>query len=259
MSWRTPILDKTQTAGAAISAYRFVKPGSADGQVLVAAAATDAIIGVSGQVGAAAAGESIDICLVGIAEVVCGGNVTRGNSLTADSTGRAVVASTGNIIGGKALMSGVENDIIPILVHAAGDSDAAPLLYADLAVTSAQLLALFTTPLSLVAAPGAGKAVVPVMAQAFLDAGATAYDGIASGEDLVLRYTDASGAIALTIETTGFLDQASDQQRVVHGPATAYAPAANAALMLHMSTGNIATGNGTLKVRVWYRILDTLS
>lgn len=258
MSWRTPLLDKNFFADAAIGSYRFAKFGASDTGAAVAAAGTDALIGVTGQVGALAAGDQVDLTLVGIGEVECGDTVTRGNQLTADATGRAVVASDGDTVGGKAMKSGLVGDVIPILLHAAGDSDAAPMLYADLAVTSAELLALFTTPLSVVAAPGAGKAVVPVMAQAYLDAG-TAYNGIGADEDLVLRYTNASGAIALTIETTGFLDQATDQHRVVHGPSVAFAPVANAALMLHMTTGNIATGTGTLAIRVWYRILTIQS
>lgn len=258
MSWRTPLLDKTLQAAGTISPYRLCKFSTTDTTVVQATAATDALIGVSGQVGAAS-GEAIDITMVGVGEVTLGGNVTRGNSVTADSDGCAVAASDGNSVAGIALKSGVADDVIPILLHAAGDSDAAPLFMADLSVTSAELLALYTTPLSAVAAPGAGKAVVPVMAQAFLDAGATAYDGVAAGEDLVLRYTDASGAIAMTIEADGFVTASTDQHRVVHGPATAYAPVANAALMLHMSAGNIATGNGTLKIRVWYRVLDLLS
>jgi hypothetical protein len=53
MSWRNPLLDKTYTAGGTINPYRFVKFGGSDTALLQAAAATDALIGVSGQVGAA--------------------------------------------------------------------------------------------------------------------------------------------------------------------------------------------------------------
>jgi hypothetical protein len=33
------------------------------------------------------------------------------------------------------------------------------------------------------------------------------------------------------------------------------APVANAALVAHMSDGNIATGNSPVKIRVWYRVV----
>jgi hypothetical protein len=255
--WKTPLLTKAFDAGAAIGAYRIVKFGADDDTVILGAVGTDALIGITGQVGAAA-GDRVDVDMAGIGEVAAGDSITRGNQLTTDADGAAVVASAGDTVIGVALKSAVSGDVIPVLLHAAGDSDAVPLLYADLVVTSAQLLALYTTPLSIVAAPGTGKVVVPVMAQAFHDAG-TAYDGVDAGEDLVLRYTDASGAIALTIETDGFLNVATDQHRLVHGPAVAFAPVANAALVLHMTEGNIATGTGTLDVRVWYRVVPIQS
>lgn len=125
-------------------------------------------------------------------------------------------------------------------------------------ITTAQLLALFTTPIQLIGAPGSGKAIVPAFAIAFLDFNTTAYDGIASNEDLVLRFTDASGNIAGTIEATGFLEAAADAHRVAQFASLAV-PTANAALMLHMTTGNIATGNSPLKIKVFYRVVDLLT
>lgn len=125
-------------------------------------------------------------------------------------------------------------------------------------ITSAQLLALFGTPQTLVAAPGAGIAIVPISARLFLDFNTTAYDGIAAGEDLVLRYTDASGAIAQTIEATGFLDAAADAHRIAINSGL-FVPTANAALVLHMATGNIATGNSPLKVQLRYKRVPLLA
>jgi len=131
-------------------------------------------------------------------------------------------------------------------------------------VTSAELLALFATPISVVAAPGANKAITPFLWIAFKPAG-TAYAGIAAGEDLVLRYTDASGTIVSGIETTGFLDQATAQTRYALVPQSAVGtarvelnPTANAALMVHMTAGEIITGNTGLLIRVFYRVLPTV-
>lgn len=134
------------------------------------------------------------------------------------------------------------------------------LQFAEVVVSSAELLALNATPKTIVAAPGAGKVLVPVALAVIMDYGTVAYNGIAAGEDLVLRYTDGSGAAAFTVEATGFLDQASDQLRlggVEAAAAAAITPVANAALVLHMATGEIATGDSPLRVKVWYTVFST--
>lgn len=131
-------------------------------------------------------------------------------------------------------------------------------------VTSAQLLALNATPQTLIAAPGAGKVVVPMRVQIHKPAG-TAYAGIAAGEDLVLRYTDASGTICQAIEATGFLDQATAQERIVDGWQSAAAtaktelvPTANAAVVLHLLAGEITTGDSPLYVQIYYHVVSAL-
>lgn len=86
-------LIKNYTAEAAIAAYRIVKFGAADGGILQAAAATDKLVGVTDRLAAAVAGDRIDIVRNGIAEVEYGGNVAAGDLLTADASGRAIVAT----------------------------------------------------------------------------------------------------------------------------------------------------------------------
>lgn len=106
-------LAKTLIAGAAIAAHRIVKFGTSDTAALQAAAATDASIGVSDL--GAASGDPVDVILDGIALVDYGGNVTRGDLLTADSDGKAVTAApaataSARVIG-TAMVSGVAGDI----------------------------------------------------------------------------------------------------------------------------------------------------
>lgn len=127
----------------------------------------------------------------------------------------------------------------------------------DVTLTSAQLLALNATPISVLPAPGANKAWVVNRVTAYKPAG-TAYAGIAVGEDLALKYTDAAGTAVATIETTGFLDQATAQVRSVKGLDTDVAPVANAAVVAHMLTGEIITGNTDLKLRIDARIISTV-
>lgn len=131
-----------------------------------------------------------------------------------------------------------------------------PLKTKIVEINSAALLALNATPQTLVAAPGAGKALILVGAELWLDYGGTAYAGIAAGEDLTIKYTDANGATLATVETTGFLDATADAFRYVQPTTTAaIAPVANAPLVLHLLTGEITTGNSPLKLRVLYREL----
>lgn len=132
---------------------------------------------------------------------------------------------------------------------------AAPLKTATVTVSSAELLALNATPKTLIAAPAAGHALILVGAELWLDFATTAYDGIAAGEDLTVRYTNASGTTLATIETIGFLDATADAFRYVTPAAGTLTPVAAAPLILHLSAGEIATGDSPLKVRVTYREL----
>lgn len=112
-----PGLTKNYLAEGAISAYRFVKVGANDYGALQAAAATDKIIGISTEIDAAS-GERVDVVHEGIAFLKLGGTVARGDPLTSDASGQGVVANpaTGvnNRIGGFAVISGVNGDVIPV-------------------------------------------------------------------------------------------------------------------------------------------------
>lgn len=128
----------------------------------------------------------------------------------------------------------------------------------DVTITAAQVRTLNATPRTLVPAPGAGWALVFLGAVFFLDYGAVAYDGIATGEDLAVRYTGASGLQLAQLESIGLLDQTSDQTRWVRpfAPASgdsSLTPVENAPLVLHMLAGEVASGDSPLKVRTYYR------
>lgn len=140
----------------------------------------------------------------------------------------------------------------------AEDTEAGSSVTEVITITTAQLLALNTTPIEIVPAPASGYGIVPISAVLFLDYAGVAYDGIAAGEDLVFRYTDDSGAIAATVEATGFLDASADAHRhAVFSQLATITPAA--ALVLHMSSGNIATGTSPLKLKLNYRRVKLLA
>jgi hypothetical protein len=107
-------LIKSFGAGAGITACRIVKHGSSDGVAVQAAAAADKLIGVADA--DAANGTRVDVILTGTADVQFGGTVARGDLLTADAVGKAVVAAAGNRVIGVALVSGVAGDIGEVLL-----------------------------------------------------------------------------------------------------------------------------------------------
>lgn len=108
------MLTKNYVATTAIPHRRFVKPGANDGEVALATAPTDKIIGVSDAPGGAAIGQRIDVRHLGEAEVEVGGNVAAGSFITADASGKAVAAApaagANARTGGLLLVAGASGD-----------------------------------------------------------------------------------------------------------------------------------------------------
>lgn len=139
--------------------------------------------------------------------------------------------------------------------HDTGIIQGASAGFVDVVLSAAEILALHTTPKTLVAAPGAGRALAFQKAVFFLDYNSAAYAAIAAGDDLNIRYTNGSGAIVGTLETTGFLDQVADKYAVVepNGPSTILP--VNAALVASLA-GAVTTGNSPVAVRIYYEIIE---
>ena len=140
--------------------------------------------------------------------------------------------------------------------------DEAVLQKASVQITTGQILALNAAPKTLVAAPGAGKALMVRGVFCSLDYNSAAYAGIAGGEDWVVKYTNGSGdQITGHIETTGWLDQTSDQLRWVgpigaSGAVADVSPVVNAAVVMHQLVGEITTGNSPVNVDVYYHVMS---
>ena len=151
---------------------------------------------------------------------------------------------------------------MPVISQLGAEGSKSILQALPVQITSAQIKALNATPIELVPAPGAGRAIIFFGILMSKPAG-TAYAGIAGGEDLAVKYTDASGLQVASAETTGFLDQTSLQTRYapVYSAASgdsSYTPVVNAALVLHLLSGEITTGDTALNCVVQYSIVDTL-
>lgn len=103
-----PLLMKSFTAAAAISAYRIVKFSAAD-TLTPATAVTDSMVGVCSDV-APALGERFDAVLLGIAFVEAGAAIALGAMVTCDGVGRGVTAAPA---------AGVNNRVIGVALEAA--------------------------------------------------------------------------------------------------------------------------------------------
>lgn len=129
---------------------------------------------------------------------------------------------------------------------------------AEVTVSSAELLALAASPKTVVADPGDGYVLEFISAILILDKGATAYDDAAADGDLVIRYTDGSGAIAsTTLDADGFIDGATDQIRTLKPITTDLTPVASSPLVLDNTGDEFTGGDGVLRVKVAYRIYPT--
>ncbi|CAB4166856.1 hypothetical protein UFOVP1383_27 [uncultured Caudovirales phage] len=120
-------------------------------------------------------------------------------------------------------------------------------------LTNAQIKALRATPIALVPASGAGRAIIVEAVDLILDAATAAYTETA--DNLAVEYS--GGTDILTIETTGLVDQASAELRTV-APAEALSePVANEGVQL-FNTGDGEFGGGNaankLTVRIRYRV-----
>lgn len=111
-------LIKNFIAGGAIGENRIVRPGATVGQMVVASAASDKLMGVCCQPGGAASGERVDVALGGLPLLVLGGTVAAGDPITADANGAGVIANpaagTNNRIIGFAYEAGVSGDFIRV-------------------------------------------------------------------------------------------------------------------------------------------------
>lgn len=117
----TPTLIKSYVAEAAVLPYRIVKLGTSDGNVVQAAAAADALIGIADNLGQATAGGRVDVQQEGTGEVEAGAAITRGAMLMSDASGRAITgtAAAGTNYGviGRALGSAAAaGEIIPVAI-----------------------------------------------------------------------------------------------------------------------------------------------
>lgn len=127
------------------------------------------------------------------------------------------------------------------------------ILFEEVVVTSAQLKALVATDVDIVAAPGAGKVIVPLFSTLTLLFNETAYAWANTDHAITLgsATTDSDAEAQALIESV-------DNHTIVMRPAADSAElATNTALKLGASgTGEPTTGDSTLLVKVAYYVID---
>lgn len=124
---------------------------------------------------------------------------------------------------------------------------------ASLTIATASVLTLNGTPITIVASPGAGKYIEVVSASATMTFNSAAYATntnlqlICAGAD-VAQVTNPTILIATVTKNTKFVDgqtPTAGQTQII----------ADTALQVKVATGNPATGDSDIKVKVSYRIV----
>ncbi len=124
-------------------------------------------------------------------------------------------------------------------------------------VSSGEILALATTAKELVPAPGANRVLEFISATIKYNYGATAYTE--STDDMVIEYSGGQDVTA-SIDSSDFIDQTNDEIRVIPFSVSDMAITTdlealkNTSLQLFIPNDNPTLGDGTLDVRVIYRI-----
>lgn len=121
-------------------------------------------------------------------------------------------------------------------------------------LSAANILAMRATPVTLIAAPGAGKINLIEEITVKIVRTSTAF---ASGGAVEFRYTDGSGAkVTADMSATLITGAAGTAYASCKAVTTELTPVANAAIVITNATGAFTTGTGTAKVYIKYRVLD---
>jgi hypothetical protein len=132
------------------------------------------------------------------------------------------------------------------------DAGVSNVFEASLSLTSAEILLLFTSPITIVPSPGVGKYIEVISATSALTFVTTAY---ATSFSLILINT---GATNYQMVVSSLLATVSSTYKFIGSnftPTTATQIIENTALNVSVLTVNPTNGDGTVKIKVLYRIV----
>jgi hypothetical protein len=195
-------------------------------------------------------------------------SATAGNTFPSDPSVTSSLA-TGQRVGYVKVKSATVGEIVYDLlsngITRVGTRSLPPtgVLTATGSLTNAQILALVGTPVTLVPAPGAGLILEFISGALFFDYTA-AYVEPSAPDDLVVRYTGASGTItSQDVDSTNFLTASADAMAFIAPLAGAITTVRlktavdNQPLVLHNTGTDLTGGNAGNVVRysISYRIV----
>jgi hypothetical protein len=128
----------------------------------------------------------------------------------------------------------------------------------DVTISSAQLLALHSSPVQLLPPPPAGTFINPLRVVVRYNYGGTAYAGTVGVLQLIMGTAAPLNGVLATLNTANIGATASSVEvtGLSTAPVSAAPPPASTfdgqALNIWHTTGNATTGNGTLRVTVYY-------
>jgi hypothetical protein len=123
----------------------------------------------------------------------------------------------------------------------------------NVTLSSANILAMSATPVSLIPAPGSGKVIVVDHVSLKMVTTATQY---ANGGAVELRYTDASGAkVTADIAAAVITAAAATSYTSVRGVTTSLTNVANSGIFITNATAPFITGTGAGVLAIQYRVL----
>jgi hypothetical protein len=127
-------------------------------------------------------------------------------------------------------------------------------------ITSSEILALNATPKELIAAPGAGKAIIVDEIELFLSFGTTAYvAGV--GEDLTIEYSAGVDIATWDNDTDDILVGIADERRINRPTVYDVVDATtidNEAVNASIAVGEVLTGDSDIKYRITYKVVTLL-
>lgn len=160
--------------------------------------------------------------------------------------------------------------LIPVHHHDGTDAPNIPItsienstLYvavATITLTSAQIKALNTTPITLIPKIGNNSTNVGINYVYIIEGitarlyyGGTAYTG---ANNLEFRYTDAAGAKVTADLPNTFINSTANTFAHVAGITTAFTPVYNAPIVVTVPVANPATGNSNITFVIKYRVVS---